>query len=121
MRVSSKELATLFLGLASQTIANPLANNSNTDPKNLFAVNINKEVLGVSVKSLFQPTHTYTLTYLLSSPSPKAEVTRFEEAVIQGGPVALPGATALIQQLQAGNPDNNSQRHAWTIVTSATS
>ena len=62
MRASFKQLALLFLGLASQGIAmaSPPTDSINADPKSLFAVNINNEVLGVSVKSLFQTTHTRT-------------------------------------------------------------
>ncbi|KAF8060987.1 HAD-like domain-containing protein [Lyophyllum atratum] len=42
-----------------------------------------------------------------------AEIDRFEEEVIQGGPTALPGAAVLIDKLHS--PD----AHGWTIVTSA--
>ncbi|GLB36553.1 putative HAD-hyrolase-like [Lyophyllum shimeji] len=42
-----------------------------------------------------------------------AEIDRFEDEVIEGGPTALPGAVALIGQLHS--PD----AHGWTIVTSA--
>jgi len=49
-----------------------------------------------------------------------AEIARFEEEVIQGGPIALPGAVSLVAQIERGNPDIASQRHGWTIVTSAT-
>ncbi|EJD04244.1 HAD-like protein [Fomitiporia mediterranea MF3/22] len=49
-----------------------------------------------------------------------AEVARFEEEVIKGGPVALPGALELIKQIQSGNPSAEAQRHAWVIATSAT-
>ena len=52
MRVSFKQLALLFLGLASQGLASTQTNSSDPDPKNLFAVDINNETLGVSVKSL---------------------------------------------------------------------
>jgi HAD superfamily hydrolase (TIGR01509 family) len=45
----------------------------------------------------------------------QAEIARFEEAVIEGGPILLPGALALISQLAETAPV-----HAWTIVTSAT-
>ncbi|KAE9409370.1 HAD-like protein [Gymnopus androsaceus JB14] len=42
-----------------------------------------------------------------------AEIERFEEEVIRGGPVALPGAIDLLSKL-------NSLQANWTIVTSAT-
>ncbi|KAJ7596611.1 HAD-like protein [Mycena floridula] len=45
----------------------------------------------------------------------EAEIERFEEEVIQGGPVVLPGAIALISQIETEAP-----RLGWTIVTSAT-
>jgi hypothetical protein len=48
----------------------------------------------------------------------KAAVVRFEEAVIQGGPIALPGAHALLSQIDAGSSPS---AHGWTIVTSGTS
>ncbi|KAF8349840.1 HAD-like domain-containing protein [Amanita rubescens] len=41
------------------------------------------------------------------------EIDRFEELVIEGGPVVLPGAAALISQLETVAPSR------WTIVTSA--
>jgi len=44
----------------------------------------------------------------------QAEIDRFEDQVIQGGPVALPGAVSLISKLSS--PE--SALH-WTIVTSA--
>ncbi|TFL06297.1 HAD-like protein [Pterulicium gracile] len=47
----------------------------------------------------------------------QAEIVRFEEAVINGGPFALPGALDLIQQLITGAPIG---KFGWTIVTSAT-
>jgi len=43
----------------------------------------------------------------------KSETDRFEELVIEGGPVALPGAAALINQLETLASSR------WTIVTSA--
>jgi len=43
------------------------------------------------------------------------EIDRFEDEVIQGGPTALPGAAALINQLYSPNA------HGWIIVTSASS
>ncbi|THH07937.1 hypothetical protein EW145_g3042 [Phellinidium pouzarii] len=49
-----------------------------------------------------------------------AEVTRFEEEVLNAGPVALPGAIELIRQIQYGNPSQEAQRHSWVIATSAT-
>ncbi|KAF9258611.1 HAD-like protein [Marasmius fiardii PR-910] len=42
------------------------------------------------------------------------EINRFEEQVIMGGPIALPGVKRLIKDLQAEHPSR------WTIVTSAT-
>ncbi|KIK70373.1 hypothetical protein GYMLUDRAFT_32375 [Collybiopsis luxurians FD-317 M1] len=42
-----------------------------------------------------------------------SEIERFEEEVIRGGPVALPGAVELLSKL-------NSLEADWTIVTSAT-
>lgn len=42
-----------------------------------------------------------------------AEIDRFEDEVIQGGPTALPGAAALIKQLDTPNS------RGWNIVTSA--
>lgn len=32
---------------------------------------------------------------------PKAEIVRFEDEVIKGGPIALPGALALLQQVRS--------------------
>ncbi|TCD62951.1 hypothetical protein EIP91_006214 [Steccherinum ochraceum] len=46
------------------------------------------------------------------------EIARFEQAVIDGGPIALPGALALLKQIGAGSPESGA---GWTIVTSATS
>ena len=43
---------------------------------------------------------------------------RFEEAVIEGGPIALPGAKALLEQIDAGSSPS---ARGWTIVTSGTS
>lgn len=48
----------------------------------------------------------------------KAAVTRFEEAVIQGGPIVLPGAQALLSQIDARSSPS---ARGWTIVTSGTS
>ncbi|KAK7468515.1 hypothetical protein VKT23_003019 [Stygiomarasmius scandens] len=45
-----------------------------------------------------------------------SEIDRFEEEVIQGGPVALPGAVELLSQLNS----DGLTRDKWTIVTSAT-
>ncbi|KAJ7275569.1 HAD-like domain-containing protein [Mycena haematopus] len=42
----------------------------------------------------------------------QAEIDRFEEEVINGGPIVLPGVSALLSQL--------SSETGWTIVTSAT-
>ncbi|KAK7029679.1 hypothetical protein VNI00_014377 [Paramarasmius palmivorus] len=44
----------------------------------------------------------------------KAEIERFEDEVIRGGPVALPGVMALLTKLNSEHASN------WTIVTSAT-
>ncbi|KAG6866270.1 hypothetical protein C0991_006857, partial [Blastosporella zonata] len=41
------------------------------------------------------------------------EISRFEDEVIQGGPTDLPGAVALIKQLERADA------HLWNIVTSA--
>lgn len=46
-----------------------------------------------------------------------AEVRRFEEAVIAGGPEPLPGVPELIAQIRKDAPTD---RHGWAIVTSAT-
>jgi len=43
---------------------------------------------------------------------------RFEDAVIEGGPVALPGAKELLSQIDAGSSPS---ARGWTIVTSGTS
>lgn len=40
---------------------------------------------------------------------------RFEEAVIEGGPIALPGAQDLLSQIDAGSSPS---ARGWTIVTS---
>ncbi|KAJ7748500.1 HAD-like domain-containing protein [Mycena maculata] len=45
----------------------------------------------------------------------QAEMDRFEEEVINGGPVVLPGVLDLLAQLSS-----NETRLGWTIVTSAT-
>ena len=42
---------------------------------------------------------------------------RFEEAVIEGGPIALPAAQALLSQIDAGSSPS---ARGWTIVTSGT-
>ena len=42
---------------------------------------------------------------------------RFEEAVIDGGPIALPAAQALLSQIDAGSSPS---ARGWTIVTSGT-
>jgi hypothetical protein len=47
----------------------------------------------------------------------KAAILRFEEAVIQGGPIALPAAKALLSQIDAGSSQS---ARGWTIVTSGT-
>ncbi|EJD55214.1 hypothetical protein AURDEDRAFT_118417 [Auricularia subglabra TFB-10046 SS5] len=46
-----------------------------------------------------------------------AEVRRFEEAVIAGGPEPLPGVPALMEQVRKNAPTD---RHGWAIVTSGT-
>ncbi|TFY72248.1 hypothetical protein EVG20_g754 [Dentipellis fragilis] len=46
------------------------------------------------------------------------EIMRFEEEVIEGGPIGLPGAVELLNQISAGASDATP---GWTIVTSATS
>ncbi|TDL28904.1 HAD-like protein [Rickenella mellea] len=48
-----------------------------------------------------------------------SEIARFEEEVIRGGPVALPGAIALIKQIEECRP-TTAVSPGWTIVTSAT-
>ncbi|PAV22237.1 haloacid dehalogenase-like hydrolase [Pyrrhoderma noxium] len=45
------------------------------------------------------------------------EVNRFEAEVLKGGPIALPGAIHLINEIQTGSAE--AQRNAWTIATSA--
>ncbi|KAI0047638.1 HAD-like protein [Auriscalpium vulgare] len=45
------------------------------------------------------------------------EIVRFEEEVIEDGPIALPGASALLKQIDAGSTTSSP---GWTIVTSAT-
>jgi beta-phosphoglucomutase-like phosphatase (HAD superfamily) len=50
--------------------------------------------------------------------SKKAAIVRFEEAVIEGGPIALPGAKALLAQIEAGSSPS---ARGWTIVTSGMS
>jgi hypothetical protein len=47
----------------------------------------------------------------------KAAILRFEEAVIQGGPIALPAAKSLLSQIDAGSSPS---ARGWTIVTSGT-
>ena len=47
----------------------------------------------------------------------KAAILRFEEVVIEGGPIALPGAQALLSQIDAGSSPS---ARGWTIVTSGT-
>jgi len=47
----------------------------------------------------------------------EATIVRFEEAVIEGGPIALPGAKELLSQIDAGSTPS---ARGWTIVTSAT-
>jgi beta-phosphoglucomutase-like phosphatase (HAD superfamily) len=44
-----------------------------------------------------------------------AAIVRFEQAVIEGGPIALPGAQALLSQITAGSSPS---ARGWTIVTS---
>ena len=45
----------------------------------------------------------------------KAAIVRFEQAVIEGGPIVLPGAQALLSQIDAGSSPS---ARGWTIVTS---
>lgn len=45
----------------------------------------------------------------------KAAILRFEEAVIEGGPIALPAAQDLLLQIDAGSSPS---ARGWTIVTS---
>lgn len=47
----------------------------------------------------------------------KAAILRFEEVVIEGGPIALPGAQVLLSQIDAGSSPS---ARGWTIVTSGT-
>jgi len=47
----------------------------------------------------------------------KSEAARFEKEVIEGGPVALPGVEALLDQIRAGS---TAAAPGWTVVTSAT-
>ena len=47
----------------------------------------------------------------------KAAILRFEEAVIEGGPIALPAAQELLSQIDAGSSPS---ARGWTIVTSGT-
>ncbi|EKM60739.1 uncharacterized protein PHACADRAFT_246844, partial [Phanerochaete carnosa HHB-10118-sp] len=47
----------------------------------------------------------------------QAEIVRFEELVIRGSPLVLPGALNLLHRIGAGPPEAAS---GWTIVTSAT-
>ncbi|EIN13436.1 HAD-like protein [Punctularia strigosozonata HHB-11173 SS5] len=46
----------------------------------------------------------------------QAEIVRFEDEVLEGGPTVLPGVHALLKQIRDGASD---QSHGWTIVTSA--
>ncbi|KIJ38498.1 hypothetical protein M422DRAFT_781425 [Sphaerobolus stellatus SS14] len=48
----------------------------------------------------------------------KAEAMRFEEVVIEGGPIALPGVLTLLDQIRTGS---TASTPGWTVVTSATS
>jgi hypothetical protein len=47
----------------------------------------------------------------------QAAILRFEEAVIEGGPIALPAAKELLSQIDAGSTPS---ARGWTIVTSGT-
>jgi beta-phosphoglucomutase-like phosphatase (HAD superfamily) len=47
----------------------------------------------------------------------KAAILRFEEVVIEGGPIALPAAQSLLSQIDAGSSPS---ARGWTIVTSGT-
>ncbi|KZT23773.1 HAD-like protein [Neolentinus lepideus HHB14362 ss-1] len=49
----------------------------------------------------------------------QSEIMRFEDEVIEGGPVVLPGAIEFINQIESGRP-SESPSYGWTIVTSAT-
>ncbi|KAI0307441.1 HAD-like protein [Multifurca ochricompacta] len=48
-----------------------------------------------------------------------AAIVRFEEAVIEGGPIPLPGAINLLTEIDAGS--SPSAHFGWTIVTSGMS
>jgi len=71
-----------------------------------------KETHGVRLVDSLQTWCKITDPELLAS-----ESIRFEEEVIAGGPIILPGVNDLLAQLDEGAPDNSK----WTIVTSATS
>ncbi|KAI0318730.1 HAD-like protein [Amylostereum chailletii] len=45
------------------------------------------------------------------------EIVRFEEEVIKGGPIVLPGVLELLDSINSGSSESNP---GWTIVTSAT-
>ncbi|GJE87845.1 HAD family hydrolase [Phanerochaete sordida] len=47
----------------------------------------------------------------------QSEIVRFEDLVIKGGPLVLPGALTLLNRIGTGPPEATS---GWTIVTSAT-
>ncbi|KAL5534512.1 hypothetical protein ACEPAG_975 [Sanghuangporus baumii] len=49
-----------------------------------------------------------------------SEIGRFEEEVLKGGPVALPGAIDLIKQIQSGDPWDETRNYSWAIATSGT-
>ncbi|KAI0005341.1 HAD-like protein [Russula compacta] len=63
-------------------------------------------------------TETLGELFKLDTPEQVADaVVRFEDAVIEGGAVALPGAKALLSQIDEGSSPS---ARGWTIVTSAT-
>ncbi|KAL5495539.1 hypothetical protein ACEPAI_1002 [Sanghuangporus weigelae] len=49
-----------------------------------------------------------------------SEIKRFEEEVLKGGPVALPGAIDLMKQIQSGDPSDETRKYSWAIATSGT-
>jgi hypothetical protein len=61
--------------------------------------------------------HCRFATFFLFLTIIKAAISRFEEAVIEGGPIALPAAQSLLSQIDAGSSPS---ARGWTIVTSGT-
>jgi beta-phosphoglucomutase-like phosphatase (HAD superfamily) len=61
--------------------------------------------------------HCRFVAFFLKINKFKAAILRFEEAVIQGGPIALPAAQSLLSQIDAGSSPS---ARGWTIVTSGT-